>query len=271
MDVKGKNILVTGGTGFIGSHLVDSLRRDNKVLVLDNFSNPAIKEKRKDVEYFVGDILNFEFLLDKTKETDIIFHFAAAPSVKKSSKNPINNFRKNVRGTMNVLESARKNNVSNVILASSSAVYGESEIPTKESESLKPISNYGASKASSEMYLKSYSSTYGIGGTSLRYANIFGPRSNHGVMYDFFKKLDKDPKKLKILGDGKQKKSYLYIEDCIDATISSLKSDKNFSVFNIGSETQITVREIADIISDKMGLDPIYEYSGGKEDGEGMW
>jgi UDP-glucose 4-epimerase len=269
MTIKSRRIIVTGGAGFIGSHLIDRLREENEVLVYDNFSNPAIKERRSDVTYFEDNILDLAALVEKTKSADVILHYAAAPSVKESSENPLHSFEQNVQGTINVLEAARKNDIPRLVFASTSTVYGEAETPTPESASLKPISNYGASKVACEMYARSYSSLYGIQAIVLRYANIFGPRANRGVMYDFFHKLKQTPKKLEILGNGKQKKSYLYIDDCIDATLASLRTKKQFDAFNIGSEEQVTVDRIAEVMSDELGLDPEFEYTGGDRGWEG--
>lgn len=269
MTVKDKRILITGGAGFIGSHLVDRLRNENEVIVYDNFSNAVIGERRENVAYFEGDILDQDALVEKTKGIDLIFHFAAAPSVKESSENPLRTFEQNVWGTMNVLEAGRKNNVPRLIFASTSTVYGEAEIPTLESASLEPISNYGASKAACEMYFKSYSSMYGIKSIVLRYANIFGDRGNRGVMHDFFHKLKENPGKLEILGNGEQNKSYLYIDDCIDATLTALKTREQFDAFNIGSEEQITVNQIAEVISEEMDLNPDFEYTGGRRGWKG--
>lgn len=268
--MKNKEILITGGAGFIGSHLADKLKDKNSVKVFDNFSNPAIKKKRSNVSYIKEDIQKQRVLEDSFKDVDVVFHLAAATSVKKSSERPFYNFENNAKGTLNVLEAARKKDVPKVVFASSSTVYGlADELPTPESADLKPISNYGASKSAGEMYLRSYSSTYGIQTISLRFANIFGPRSDHGVMYDFFHKLKENPEKLTILGDGEQRKSYLYIEDCIDATLTSLQVEKDFEVFNIGSNEQISVTEIAEILSDEMDLDPDFEYMGGKKGWKG--
>lgn len=260
-----REILVTGGAGFIGSHLVDRIKGKNKVYVYDNFSNASIENERENVTYYREDILDIQPLVEKVQNIDTIFHFAATPSVRKSSENPVRCFRQNLRGTINLLEAARKNDVSRIVFASSSTVYGEAEIPTPENAPLKPISNYGSCKASSEMFLKSYYHTYGIDSVILRYANIYGPRSGHGVMHDFFHKLKEDPTRLEILGDGKQKKSYLYIDDCINATLTALESKKGFDIFNIGSETQITVDKIAEMVSDEMKLNPEFVYTGGNK------
>lgn len=269
MSIKNLRVLITGGAGFIGSHLVDSLKEENEVLVYDNFSNAVIKEKQSEVAYFEEDVLDLPALIERTKNIDLIFHYAAAPSVKESSESPLHSFEQNVRGTLNVLESMRKNDIPWLVFASTSTVYGEAETPTPESAPLKPISNYGASKVACEMYVRSYSSLYGIQAVVLRYANIFGPRSSRGVMYDFFHKLKENPKRLEILGNGKQNKSYLYIDDCIDATLTSLRTKKQFDVFNIGSEEQVTVDRIAQVMSDELGLDPEFKYTGGKRGWKG--
>lgn len=269
MSIKNLRIMIIGGAGFIGSHLVDSFKKENDVLVYDNFSDAVIKERQSEVTYFEEDVLDLSTLIEKTRDINLIFHYAAAPSVKESSEKPLHSFEQNVRGTLNVLESMRKNDIPLLVFASTSTVYGEAEIPTPESAPLKPISNYGASKAACEMYVRSYSSLYGIQAIVLRYANIFGPRSSRGVMYDFFYKLKQDPKKLEILGDGEQKKSYLYIDDCIDATLTSLKTEKRFDVFNIGSDEQVTVNWIAKVISNELGLDPEFKYTGGKRGWKG--
>lgn len=269
MSIKNLRVLVTGGAGFIGSHLVDSLKEENEVLVYDNFSNAVTKERQSEVTYFEEDVLDLSTLIEKTKNINLIFHYAAAPSVKESSESPLHSFEQNVRGTLNVLESMRKNDIPRLVFASTSTVYGEAEIPTPESAPLKPISNYGASKVACEMYVRSYSSLYGIQAIVLRYANIFGPRARRGVMYDFFHKLKKTPKKLEILGNGKQKKSYLYIDDCIDATLTSLRTGERFEVFNIGSEEQVIVDRIAEVMSEELGLDPEFKYTGGERGWKG--
>lgn len=270
MPLEKKRVMVTGGAGFIGSHIVDRLCSENEVIVCDTFSGPATDRRNEDATYLKEDILNLNRLVETMTDIDIVFHFAAAPSVKESSEDPLFSFEENVRGTVNVLEASRKNDVEEIVFASTSTVYGEAEeFPTPETAPLEPISNYGASKTSGEMYLRSYSSTYGIKAVALRYANIFGPRSDHGVMYDFFHKLKENPETLEILGNGEQRKSYLYIDDCIDATLKSLECDKKFEAFNIGSEEQVSVNEIADVISDEMGLNPEYEYTGGEKGWKG--
>jgi UDP-glucose 4-epimerase len=163
----------------------------------------------------------------------------------------------------------RRNQVPILVFASTSTVYGQASIiPTPEDYPINPISNYGASKSACEVYMMSSSSSYKMTCVSLRYANIFGVRSNHGVVHDFFQKLKKDPSRLEILGDGKQVKSYLYITDCIEASLLATEKCKQgeFGAFNIGSTEKLEVNEIAKIVIDELGISDIeLSYTGGKQ------
>jgi len=201
--------VITGGAGFIGSHLVDALVKEgHEVIVIDNYLS-GLSLKNEKAKYIDKDITKDDIIED-LKGTESVFHLAADPNVKTSAENPSESFKLNTIGTFNVLEACRKADVKQIVFTSTSTVYGEAKvIPTPEDYPCEPISNYGASKLAGEAYLSSYSHSYGIKGTSLRYANIFGERSNHGVIFDFFHKLKKNPDKLEILGDGKQEKSYL--------------------------------------------------------------
>ncbi len=260
-------IMITGGAGFIGSHFVEELEKHNEVVVYDNFSSGK-KEflAGRKVEILEGDILDFKKLNDSFRDIDIVYHFAADPDVKSSYSEPMKSFEINVIGTQNVLEASRLNDIKTIVFASSSTVYGDTRnIPTPETEQIKPISNYGATKSASENMIMSYSYLYGIKGIMLRYANIIGPRLTHGVIYDFYNKLKKNPAELEILGDGKQKKSYLHVKDCVQASIlCAEKGKKPFDIFNIGSEEQISVVGIADAICEEMGLKNVeYKFTGG--------
>jgi UDP-glucose 4-epimerase len=272
--IEGKKLLVTGGCGFIGSHLVDALiDKDNEVTILDNLSSSTLEYVRQHVgkgkaRFVKGDIRNFRIVSRLCSEKDAIFHFAAQPDVRLSLTQPIEDFETNVKGTLNILEGARTRGVPLFVFASTSTVYGQASIiPTPESYPIAPISNYGASKSACETYMMAYSSCYEMNCVSLRYANIFGERSNHGVVRDFFMKLKTDPLKLEILGDGKQKKSYVYISDCIAAsTLAAEKGNgRGFEAFNIGSNEQVEVNEIARVVSEELGLSGVrFSYTGGK-------
>ncbi len=259
-------IIITGGAGFIGSHLVDKfIEKGEEVVVIDNFEFSGMENLREGVKILNHDISKESFVedvFDKVRGAKAIFHYAADPDVRRSKDKPKRSFEINVKGTYNVLELARKLD-SDFVFASTSAVYGRAKvIPTPESAEIKAESNYGASKIAGEAYTMSFSNTYGIRATILRYANIFGDRSTHGVMFDFFHKLKKDREKLEILGNGMQEKSYLYIKDAVNATLLAYeKQDKKLDVFNIGSEEKLTVREIAKEISSYLGLNPSFEFT----------
>jgi len=257
-------IIITGGAGFIGSNLAGALLKEgHEIKIIDNLISGNIK--LKNIEYVKLDILEKEKIEKETRGFDAVFHLAADPRVKESVESPDSSFKINVLGTFNVLEACRKNNIKKFVFTSSSTVYGRAKkIPTPESEPYFPISPYGASKASCDCYISAYSDSYGIDCASLIYANIFGDNSRHGVMYDFYNKLKKNPKKLEILGDGSQKKSYLYISGCINATILAFKKTKNYERYNIGSSESHTVNKIAEVMCKVMKLNPKIEYTGGK-------
>ncbi|BCU70510.1 NAD-dependent epimerase/dehydratase family protein [Stygiolobus caldivivus] len=253
--------VVTGGAGYIGGHLVDHLVGEkNEVIVIDDFSNGNyINNQAKYLKIDLRDKSAFSLRIPKGS---ILYHLAANPDVRTSMIDPFEHFSRDVEVTFNVLELARRNDVSLFIFASSSTVYGETDkIPTPESAELKPISNYGIFKLVGEQLVEYYSRIYGIKGISVRLANVTGGRVSHGVIKDFIEKLRKNPNKLEILGNGKQRKSYIYITDTISAfRILEKKSEKTYDAFNIGNEDWITVNEIAQIIEEEMGLVPVHEY-----------
>jgi len=272
-------IMVTGGAGFIGSHIVDRLMKEgNEVVVYDNLSSGKMEfiEHHMNNEKFTfieADLLNFEKLRESVKDMDIIYHVAANPDVKLGAQDTKVHFEQNVKATYNLLEAMRINDVEDIIFTSTSTVYGEANvIPTPEDYGpLVPISLYGASKLAAEAFIMSYSHTFGMKAVIYRFANIVGPRSTHGVIYDFIMKLKRNPKELEILGDGTQTKSYLYVEDCVDAIMFGYENRRNdVEIFNIGSEDWINVRRIADIVVEEMGLKNVsYRFTGGKRGWKG--
>ncbi|MBI4895438.1 MAG: NAD-dependent epimerase/dehydratase family protein [Candidatus Aenigmarchaeota archaeon] len=243
-------ILVTGGLGFIGSWLMDSFLKNNDITIIDKSSYKG-KLENKNVNFIKQD-LSKECIFDKQ---DIVYHFAAFPDVRLSANDIRKVFDNNILATINVLEACRKSDIKKILFASTSTVYGLKKGSISETSELNPISNYGASKIAGENYIQMYSRLYGIQYVIIRYANIFGPRSDHGVVWDLYHKLKKNPKELLILGNGLQNKSYLYITDTIDATFLAAKQTND--IYNIGSDYQITVDSIAKIIIDEMGLENV--------------
>ena len=269
------SVLVTGGAGFIGSHLVDVLMQCGyEVVVFDNLSSGKIENverwlKDENFRFVRGDLRQKEKIRKAVAGCDMIFHFAANPDVRAAAAAHFSD----VIGTFNLLESLRDVGVSKFVFASSSTVYGEAErIPTSEDYApLLPISMYGASKLACEALVSSYAHSLGFKAAILRLANIVGPRSSHGVIHDFIMKLRRNPKELEILGDGSQTKSYLYIDDCIDAImLITEKFNGDVEVFNVGSEDQVNVRRIAEIVVEVLNLKDVkFKFTGGVNGGRG--
>jgi UDP-glucose 4-epimerase len=255
-------VLVTGGAGFIGSHLVDRLVRNGyRVRVVDNLSSGRIENIKHHLnahsaELIVGDLKDPQVALKAVEGIDTVFHFAANPEVRISTTNPEIHFNENIVATFNLLEAVRKKGVKELVFASSSSVYGEpEEIPVDENAPIRPVSVYGASKAACEALIHAYTKLYGIKAVVLRYANVVGLRLRHGVVWDLINKLLKNPTELEILGDGKQVRSYIYIDDAIEATITAWRrTEASYEVYNIASEDWITVDEVAEEVIKAMGL-----------------
>jgi UDP-glucose 4-epimerase len=264
--MRGRGLaLVTGGAGFIGSHLVDRLVSEGwRVRVLDNFSSGRMENIKHhvdggEVEVVKGDLKDLGVVKSAVEGVDVVFHFAANPEVRVSTTNPEIHFNENVVATFNLLEAMRREGVRELVFASSSSVYGEpDEIPVSEKAPVRPVSVYGASKAACESLIHAYSKLYGIRAVVLRYANVVGPRLKHGVVYDFVVKLKRNPSELEVLGDGKQVRSYVHVEDAIEATmIAWRKSTNAFEVYNVASEDWMTVDEVADEVIKAVGLSDV--------------
>ena len=275
-------VLVTGGAGFVGSHLVDRLMLEGyRVRVVDNLSAGRLENLKRwledaNFEFVKGDLREVEVISRAVSGVDLVFHLAANPEVKIGSQKPGEIYENNVAATYNLLEAMRRRGIRKLVFASSSTVYGEArKIPTPEDYSpLEPISIYGASKLACEALISGYAHTFKIRSLVLRLANIVGGRSNHGVIYDFILKLKKNPKVLEILGDGSQRKSYLHVSDCIEAMLrlyERFEGDEGlYDVYNVGSEDWVLVREIADVVVEGLGLEGVeYRFTGGVDGGRG--
>ncbi len=265
---------ITGGAGFIGSHLVDKLiKRGDSVTVIDNLSSgnkDFIKQHLDNSEFsFIeGDILDLDLLKHEIKGHDVVFHIAANPFVRLGEKQTRLDLEQGAIATYNILESMRINNIDKIIFSSSSVVYGETppiDILEMFGPTL-PISLYGAGKLAGEGLISAFCGTFGFKAWIYRFANIVGIRGTHGVIVDFIDKLNKNPEELEILGDGKQQKPYLYVSDVVDAIVFGLNNSKDqINLFNIGCDSNTTVTRIAEMVVDEMGLEDVeFKYTGGK-------
>jgi len=273
------NILITGGAGFIGSHITEKLVFDNvDVKVIDNLSsgnflNLSNCKDKKNFSFIKSDIRNADDLKIALNDVNTVFHMAAYPEVRTGFDQPELCFEENIANTFHLLEQIRKSKVKTILFASSSTIYGEpSIIPTPENYGpLIPISQYGSSKLACEALISSYCYTYGIRGQIFRFANIVGKRSNHGVIWDFINKLRKNEKELEVLGDGSQSKSYSHVSDCIDSIFFCfLRQKERFEIFNIGSDDEIDVMSIAQIVCKSMKLENVKIHTfGGVDNGRG--
>ena len=266
--------LVTGGAGFIGSHLVDALVREGKeVRVLDNFSSGKMSflshhEGNGNVEIVEGDTLDLEILTESMDGVETVHHMAANPDIRLGTEVTDTDLRQGTVATYNVLEAMRLSDVSRISFSSSSAVYGEAEMmPTPENYGpIMPISLYGASKLASEALITAWAGTFGAQGFIHRFANIVGPRGTHGVIFDFIHKLKKDPSRLEVLGDGNQEKSYMSAYDCVRSMLHVIEHEEGASsIYNLGTGDTCSVSRIAEIVVEESGLGDVeIEYTGGK-------
>ena len=273
---RGSSILITGGAGFIGSHLLERLLEEHDVTVLDNFSsgkreNLALCREKEAFRLIEADLLapDPDCLRDALAGKDMVFHLAANPDVRLGAIDPEIHLKQNIIATHNLLEAMRAAGVKKIAFTSTSTVYGEAkQIPTPEDYGpLLPISLYGASKLACEALISSYCHTFDMQSWIYRFANIVGPRGSHGVLVDFIRKLRDSPVELEILGSGRQRKSYLEVKECVEAMLLCLEAwEERVNIFNIGSEDSVDVTEIADIVVRQMGLkDVAYRYTGGEE------
>lgn len=260
--MKNKNILITGGLGFIGSHITEKLLDKNNILIIDNLStgniNNLTNPEHENLKIIQQNIhkSNFDEI---TKEIDYIFHLAAMASVPLSIDKPIECNEINLNATLNLLKSATKNDVEKIIFSSSSAVYGENKnIPLKETEKPMPMSPYAASKASCEMYLKSFYESYGLKYTALRYFNVFGPKqdknSQYAAVIPQFISAILNNEQPKIYGDGEQTRDFIFVKDVVKANINAAKSNFNGTV-NVASGKKLSINELFEIINKTLNKD----------------
>lgn len=276
-------VLVTGGAGFIGSHLVDRLMDlECHVKVVDNLSSGSLGNverwlKSPYFEFTHGDLKVLGVARKAVEDVEVVFHLAANPDIRVGIVNPSVHFEENLLVTFNVLEAMRQCRTTHtIVFFSSSTIYGEPlKFPTPENYGpLLPISMYGASKLGCESLISAYCHIFNLHAIILRLANITGGRSKIGVIRDFIRKLTVNSKKLEVLGDGNQSKSYLHVNDLLDAallTLDSLTREREVDTYNVGSLDQVSTRRIAEIVCEEMSLKKVdFEYTGGT-DGGGGW
>lgn len=268
-------VLVTGGAGFIGSHLVERLLKEgNEVIVVDNYTlgkkeNLASVLENKNLEIIECNIDETENFCEKLIDynIDIIYHLAANSDIQKGGQNPDVDFRDTFMTTRSVLELMRRKNIKNLFFSSTSAIYGDKMgIPLKEDlGDLRPISYYGGAKFASEALISSYTHMNDLNVVMFRFPNVIGPHLTHGVIFDFKKKLERNPKELEILGDGTQQKPYVYVLDLIDAIMMLTKDiKKGIEIYNAGDETSTSVLTIANIVCEELGYNDVeYKFTGG--------
>ena len=263
--------LVTGGAGFIGSHLVDLLLESgHRVSVFDNFSSGRrdfLSHHGDNIKIIEGDLLDLDAVKAAMDGIDIVYHLAANPDIRLGTTVTDTDLNQGTVATYNVLESMRIGGVKKIAFASSSVVYGEAEVmPTPEDYGpLFPISLYGASKLGCEALITSWVGTFGLQAWLFRFANIVGARGTHGVIFDFIHKLRADPNRLDVLGNGRQEKSYMEVMDCASAMIHlTTNTDDAINYFNLGSDDTCSVRRIAEIVIEESGLSDVsIDYTGG--------
>lgn len=267
--------LVTGGAGFIGTHLVERLLKEGHyVICVDNFTlgkreNVDKFAKNKKYKFYEIDIDDNEKFCEtlKDEKIDIVYHLAANSDIQKGGKNPEVDYEDTFMTTRGVLELMRRKGIKNLFFSSTSAIYGDEsdKMLSEDLGGLLPISYYGGAKFASENFISSYSYMNDFNTMIFRFPNVIGPNLTHGVIFDFAKKLEANPKELEILGDGTQTKPYIYVLDLIDCIMfMTQKIDKGVHIYNVGVETATSVTTIADIVCEELGLKNVkYNYTGG--------
>ena len=266
-------IFVTGCAGFIGSNLVDRLlERGYDVVGYDNFSTGQRQfletaERSAHFRLVEGDVLNLDDLTRAMQGVDFVFHLAANADVRFGTEHPRKDLEQNTIATFNVLEAMRANGVRRLAFSSTGSIYGEPDVfPTPETAPF-PVqtSLYGASKLAGEGMIQAYSEGYGFQAYIFRFVSILGERYTHGHVFDFYKKLHENPRELFVLGNGKQRKSYLYMQDCLDAMLLAIeKAQDKVNIFNLGTDEYCQVNDSIQWITEHLGLSPKLSYSGGE-------
>jgi UDP-glucose 4-epimerase len=264
---------ISGGAGFIGSHLVDSLLKNGySVTVYDNLSSGDKQfiqhhVHQENFTFIKADLLDLKRIKKEIQDHDIIFHLAANPHVRLGEKQTDLDLNQGIVATYNILEAMRQNSIKKIVFSSSSVVYGETteySLPETHGPTL-PISMYGAGKLGAEGLISAFCGTFDFQTWIYRFANVVGARGTHGVIVDFIDKLRKKPHELEILGDGKQCKPYLYVSDCVDGILFGFThAQEKMNLFNLSCDTTTTVTRIAEMVVEEMKLkNVLFKYTGG--------
>jgi UDP-glucose 4-epimerase len=267
--------LITGGGGFIGSNLADRLVADGvEVVILDDFRTGR-REFLTDVlatgraRLVEGDVLDDAVLDDAMDGCDAVFHLQANADVRHGLEHPQRDLHQNTIATSNVLEGMRRHGVRRIAFSSTGSVYGEPEVfPTPEDAPF-PVqtSLYAASKLAGEGMIAAYCHGYGFRGLTFRFVSLLGERYTHGHVIDFYRKLKADPTRIEVLGDGRQEKSYLYVQDCVSALLRAVEhhgDEAGYDVYNLGLDETVVVDDSLRVICDHLGVDPVVEHTGGR-------
>lgn len=274
---------LVGGAGFIGSHVTDSLLSDPEltaVTIYDNFSSGRERHLERHLSdprlaIVRGDVKDLDSLVNAMQGHGVVVHLASNPDIARAATEPAIDFDEGTYLTHHVVEAARRTGVRHVLFASGSGVYGDlGELEAHEEHGpLVPVSTYGASKLAGEGLIAAYSAMFGVRGSVFRFGNVVGSRQTHGVGFDFVRSLIADPTRLRILGDGRQSKSYVHVLDVVDAMLVAFrKQEEPYEAYNVATGDYITVTEIADLAADVLGLDPDevgYDYTGGSRGWKG--
>jgi UDP-glucose 4-epimerase len=283
MFKKGNRFFIVGGAGFIGSHFTDRLMSDpaiERVTIFDNFTSGrawhyAHHAADSRLRVIRGAVDNLQLLTDAMSSHDVVIHLASNPDIARAATEPAVDFDQGTRLTHHVLEAMRRSGVPRILYASGSGVYGDlGEIEAQEDYGpLLPASTYGASKLAGEALICSYSAVFGLTGCAFRFGNVVGPRQTHGVGYDFLQRLLDNPRELSILGDGSQSKSYVHVEDVMNAVLlAHERTERPYEVYNVATGDYITVAQIAELAVECAGLragEVGFRYSGGKRGWKG--
>jgi UDP-glucose 4-epimerase len=275
--MPGQRFIIIGGAGFIGSHFCDRLlgaEAAEKVIVFDNFTSGKewhVEQHKSDSRFSIvrGDVRDLDLLTDAMTGSDVAIHLASNPDIAKAATQPDVDFYEGTALTNNVVEAMRLGGVKSILYASGSGVYGDTGPVSADEEyrPLQPISTYGASKLAGEALISAYAYMFDIRGLCFRFGNVVGSRQTHGVGFDFARRLMANPSRLRILGDGLQSKSYIHIDDVVAAVLHAHHyATGRFNVYNVATGDYVTVREIADLACEAVGIDPAtvsYEFSGG--------